>query len=159
MWQFMTYLYINPVVLIPFLMMTSSNGNIFRVTGHLCGEFPAQRPVTRSFDVFFDLRLNKSLSKQWWGWWFETLLRPLWRHCTVACMSACVCGCLLSVHDDVMTWKFLPHYWSFVMESTGYRSIHRQTPLAMRTIIFFSIVFLNELWNMHTLENAVIWDT
>ena len=27
------------------------------------GEFPAQRPVTRSFDVFFDLRLNKHLSK------------------------------------------------------------------------------------------------
>ena len=23
------------------------------------GEFPTQRPVTRSFDVFFDLRLNK----------------------------------------------------------------------------------------------------
>ena len=22
------------------------------------GEFPTQRPVTRSFDVFFDLRLN-----------------------------------------------------------------------------------------------------
>ena len=22
------------------------------------GEFPAQRPVTRSFDVFFDLRIN-----------------------------------------------------------------------------------------------------
>ena len=47
------------------------------------GEFPAQRPVTRSFDVFFDLRLNKSLSKQWWGWWFETLSHPLWRHCNV----------------------------------------------------------------------------
>ena len=27
------------------------------------GEFPAQRPVPRSFDVFFDLRLNKRLSK------------------------------------------------------------------------------------------------
>ena len=27
------------------------------------GEFPAQRPVTLSFDVFFDLRLNKRLSK------------------------------------------------------------------------------------------------
>ena len=39
------------------------------------GEFPAQRPVTRSFDVFFDLRLNKRLSKQSWGWWFETLSR------------------------------------------------------------------------------------
>ena len=45
------------------------------------GEFTAQRPVTRSFDVFFDLRLNKPLSKQWWGWWLETLSRPLWRHC------------------------------------------------------------------------------
>ena len=68
-------------------MMTSSNGNIFRVTGHLCGEFidprwiPAQRPVTRSFDVFFDLRLNKWLSKQSWGWWLDTLSHPLWRHC------------------------------------------------------------------------------
>ena len=30
------------------------------------GEFPAQRPVTRSFDVFFHLRLNKQLSKQSW---------------------------------------------------------------------------------------------
>ena len=46
-------------------MMTSSNGNIFRVTGPLCGEFtghPTQRPVTRIFDVFFDLWLNKRLS-------------------------------------------------------------------------------------------------
>ena len=25
------------------------------------GEFPAQRPVMRSFDVFFDLRLNNDL--------------------------------------------------------------------------------------------------
>ena len=32
----------------------------------LTGEFPAQRSVTRSFDVFFDLRLNKRLSKQSW---------------------------------------------------------------------------------------------
>ena len=43
----------------PYFIMTSSNGNIFRVTGPLCGEFigpgefPTQRPVTRSFDVFF----------------------------------------------------------------------------------------------------------
>ena len=31
------------------------------------GEFPAQRPVTRRFDVFLDLRPNKRLSKQSWG--------------------------------------------------------------------------------------------
>ena len=51
------------------IMMTSSNGNIFGVTGPLCGEFidhgefPSKSPVTRSFGVFFDLRLNKRLSK------------------------------------------------------------------------------------------------
>ena len=52
-----------------YVMMTSSNGNIFHVTGPLCGEFtgpgefPTQRPVMWSFDVFFDLRLNKRLGK------------------------------------------------------------------------------------------------
>ena len=68
-------------------MMTSWNGNLFHVTGHLCGEFTGDRWIprtkasdARSFDVFFDLRLNRRLSKQWWGWWFETLLRQLWRH-------------------------------------------------------------------------------
>ena len=45
------------------------------------GEFPAQKPMTRSCDIFFDLRLNKWLSKQSWGWWFETLSCPLSRHC------------------------------------------------------------------------------
>ena len=76
-------------------MMTSSNGNIYRVTGHLCGEFTGprwiprtQRPVTRSFDVFFDLRLNKRLRKQSWGWWFETLSRPLWRQCNAKTMCS-----------------------------------------------------------------------
>ena len=48
------------------------------------GEFPAQRPVTRSFDVFFDLHLNKRLSKQSWGWWFETLSWSSWRHCNAS---------------------------------------------------------------------------
>ena len=48
------------------------------------GEFPTQRPVARSFDVFFHMRLNKRFSKQSWGWWFETLLHPLWRHCNDA---------------------------------------------------------------------------
>ena len=47
------------------------------------GEFPAQRPVTLTFDVFFDLCPNKRLSKQSWGWWFETLSRPLWCHSNV----------------------------------------------------------------------------
>ena len=68
-------------------MMTSSNGNISRVTG-LCegnspvtGVFPSQRPVTRSFGDFFDRRLNKRLSKQSWDWWFKTPSWPLCRYC------------------------------------------------------------------------------
>ena len=44
------------------------------------GEFPSQRPVTQSVDVFFHLRLNERLRKQSWGLWFETPSCPLWRH-------------------------------------------------------------------------------
>ena len=45
------------------------------------GEFPSQRSVTRSFDLFFDLGLNNRLSKQSKRWWFEIPLCSLWRHC------------------------------------------------------------------------------
>ena len=69
-------------------MVTSSNGNIFRVTSPSCGrnspvtgEFPSQRPVTRSFDIFFDLFLNKRLRKQSRRRWFEIPSSSLWRHC------------------------------------------------------------------------------
>ena len=64
------------------------------------GEFPAQRPVTRRFDVFFDLRPNKRLNKQWWGWWFETPSSPLWRHCN-AMSSVCKGPC------EVGLWLFV----------------------------------------------------
>ena len=59
------------------------------------GEFPTQRPVTRSFDVFFDLPLNKKLSKQSWGWWFEMLPCPLWRHCNGILTRECSVVCCL----------------------------------------------------------------
>ena len=52
------------------------------------GDFPAQRPVTRSFDVFFDIRLNKRFIKQSWAWWFETLSR----HYDVILMIYPQCG-------------------------------------------------------------------
>ena len=67
-------------------MMTPSNGNIFHVTSHVCGEFTGHRWIAHTkasdveFDVFFDLRLNKRFSKQRWNWWFETPSRPFWRH-------------------------------------------------------------------------------
>ena len=86
----------SPVVFYPYIfMMTSSNGNISRFTDAFCGEFtgpgefPTQRPVTRSFDVFFHLRPNKRLCKQPWGWWFEMPSRSLWRHTNVI-MQPCI---------------------------------------------------------------------
>ena len=80
----------------------SWNGTIFVLLA-LCagnspvtGEFPSQRPVMQSFDVFFDLRLNKRLSKQSWGWWFEMPSCSLWRHCneilpSEASVASCCC--------------------------------------------------------------------
>ena len=86
----------SPTSLLPVFIMTSSNGNMFRVTGFCVGnspvtagnspvndEFPLHRPVTWSFHVFFDLCLNKRLSKQSRRWWVETPSRSLWRHCNV----------------------------------------------------------------------------
>ena len=64
------------------------------------GEFPAQRPMARCFDVFFNLRLNKRLSKQSWGWWFETLSCQLWRHRNVLLYFA-------QNRDSAGSWKRL----------------------------------------------------
>ena len=75
-----------PNTLIHEHMITSSNGNIFRITGHLCGEFTGPRwiPRTKANDAelwcFFDLRLKKRLSKQSWGWSLETPSRPFRSH-------------------------------------------------------------------------------
>ena len=91
-------------------MMTSSNENLFRVTGHLRGEFtefPAQRPVTRSFEVF----LNERLSKQSRGWWFETPSCPLWRNCKdLRILLPLPLPCCLSGQETVIllsTWDKL----------------------------------------------------
>ena len=79
------------------------------------GEFPAQRPVTRSFDVFFDFRLNKRLSEQSWHWWFETQSRPLWCHCNdqgqrwvITSHRYCVM-CFLFPALDTCFWHTSPH--------------------------------------------------
>ena len=79
------------------------------------GEFPAQRPVTRSFDVFFDLSLIKRLSKQSLGWWFETSSRPLWRHCNVLFTdAACVPGLRhhAAFHDVQCCFGYRHSAWS-----------------------------------------------
>ena len=84
--------------------MTSSNGNIFRVTGPLCGiqRSPVNSPHKGQWrgSLMFSLicALNRRLSKQSRGWWFETPSRPLWRHCNeeiqyegTTCGHTCAC--------------------------------------------------------------------
>ena len=122
-------------LLITEIMMTSSNGSIFRVTGSLCGEFtgpgefPAQRPVTRNFDVFFDLRLNKRLSKQPRGWWFETPSWSLWRHRNVhwKVFVLLVCKILL---------QYVGYWWHWQCSKSEKR-------LGITSSSIFPISFLN----------------
>ena len=70
-------------------MMTSSNGNLFRVTGHLCREFTSHRwiPCTKASGTelwcFLWSAPSKLLSRQWRNWWFQMPLCSLWRHCNV----------------------------------------------------------------------------
>ena len=118
-------------------MMTSSNGNIFRVTGLLRGEFtgpgefPAQRPVTRSFDVFFDLRTNKRLGKQWWGWWFETPSNPLWRHCNKIRYHDISFGEFARCCEPpTQVYRFVkPHYLPDVSTKTSYSLLVTFSPV------------------------------
>ena len=59
------------------------------------GEFPSQRPVTPSFDVFFDLHLDKRdlhLNKSRRRW-FEMPSRSLLRHCNVSALMKEADGC------------------------------------------------------------------
>ena len=92
---------------------------ICAVNSPVTGEFPPQRPVTRSFDVFLDSRLNERLSKQWWGWWYETPSRPLWRHC----------------NDP----QYIPRIMSTVI-SLWYRDLRILTKFLMATSLPFRII-------------------
>ena len=104
-------------------------------------EFPVQRTVTVSFEVFFDLRLNKRLSKHSWGWWFETLSRPLWRKCNEYTFTSCAYDSRAledliietSFHSIYFfTWKhcYLDscrrdirfHRYSFILQINSYRT-------------------------------------
>ena len=100
----------------------------FHITGPLCGEFtgpcefPTQKPVTWSFDVFFDLRL-KRLSKQPWGWWFETPSSSLWRQLNgvlthwdrdkMAAISQTIFSDVFSWMKSVVFW--LKFHWSLFL--------------------------------------------
>ena len=80
-------------------MVTSSNGNIFRVTSvQGIHRWPVNSPHKgqwRGALLFCFIRaLNKRLSKQSWGWWFETPSRSSWRHCNATATRPELCSSL-----------------------------------------------------------------
>ena len=62
--------------------METFSASLAHCTGNspVTGEFPSQRPVARSFDIFFDMHLNKRVSELSKPWWFKTPSSSLWRH-------------------------------------------------------------------------------
>ena len=69
------------------------------------GEFPTQRPVTRSFDAYIDLRPNKQLSKQSCGWWFRRRYRS---HYDVTVMVTIILMVMCQKEDS---WKAYMCLW------------------------------------------------
>ena len=71
------------------IMMTSSNGKIFRVTGHSWGESTGDWwiPLTKASDgallCFIWSAPEQTVGETIRRRWFETPSRSLWRHCDV----------------------------------------------------------------------------
>ena len=125
-------------------MMTSSNGNIFCVTGPLCGEFTGHRwiPCTKASDAelwcFLDLRLNKRLSKQSWGWWLGTLSRPVWRYCNVLLLT------MKSFWDkNIKLW-----IWKWVILGNEIKTYVDNCPSSSLFILWMLLGHSYHVWNI-----------
>ena len=155
-------------------MMTSSNGNIFRATGHLCEEFTGPRwiPLTKASAAEFWCflwSLNKRLSKQSWGWWFGTLSCPLWRHCNAVSdhlhwkpwvplmptLSSIRCHQWRQSwhYENLLFFSVKVHWWSnsihpfFLGTCTWMANVHQ------------SLTKHNNKWNKHRITKSAIKDT
>ena len=115
--------------------MTSSNGNIFRVTSPLCGEFTGHWwiPLTNASDAqlwCFPWSVPERLSKQLRRWWFEMPLHSLWRHCNATNTY--------QDHPNIMRWfiaifsirelqTWLDHYQHYTICSV-IQMVHNDAP-------------------------------
>ena len=104
-------------------MMTSSNGNIFHVTGPLCGEFTSDQWVprikasdTELWCFLLSARLNRQLSKQWIRWWFEIPPRSLWRHCNDF-------RCFTETHRACINWSALKYMCHCLYSNLNIKSL------------------------------------
>ena len=116
------------------VMATSSNGNIFRVTGPLWGQFtgPWWISLTKTSDAELwcflwsapeqtvDLHPNKRLSKHSRRRWLETPLRLLWLHCNCKAEH----WLIFAAHDR---WSSSLPKWLLMIQILGSR--HRALSL------------------------------
>ena len=79
-------------------MMTSSNGNISRVTGHLCGEFTGHRWISRS----------KASDAELW-FFLSSELPTAWSGCSRLC---CLCQFLLYHFFDLFSHCIGLFHWN-----------------------------------------------
>ena len=151
------------------IYMMSSNGNIFRVTGSLCGEFTGDRWIpltkastTQSFDVFFDLRLTKRLSKQSWCWWFETPSRSLWSHCNDMSVAPAMAtsGLFKGVNPRLNRHQTILHTFSQLflnLTLSGVPHLYRQLPNGQYLSDLCKMCNLKaNLWKMWTGDHRIL---
>ena len=129
-------------------------------------EFPAQRSLTRSFDVLFDQRLNKQLRKQSWGWWFDPPSRSLWRQCHAVDVFYNIMPCQsikqgvrctvelefsnalqMYLVDSFVTFKFCNRFGAFIIQRSSMHS-----PLAI--MCKYDMI---DRWFVVLLESICIW--
>ena len=112
---------------------------IYAGNSQFTGEFPSQRPVTQSFDVFFDLCLDKWLSKQLRCQCFEMLSCSLWHHCNI-------------IHTSINQQKVNKlHAW--FKKSVLYLWCIKISGMFMKNIWFFVGPFY--IWDLLVYENMV----
>ena len=114
------------------------------------GDFPAQRPVTWSFDVFFDLHPNKQLNKQSWGWWFEAPSRPLWHQCNanVNCVKHSDIDSYISIQCKIIYYcvAWANWYAGVAINTLDFKSWGTKTVSIQKSAIFdqrAKIVFMD----------------
>ena len=111
------------------------------------GEFPSQRPVTQSFDVFFHLGLNKRLSKQSWGCWFEMTSWSLWRHCNASAMVwTCddIIKCIFWRKKILSLLLLLISKWTTI---TGMNKMFSKVHNGCRCFVYNQIIIFNHIYD------------
>ena len=116
-------------------------------------EFPSQRPVARSFDVFFDLRLNKRLSKQSWGWWFETPSRSLRRQWNVS-NRPWISLWMNRVYRLDITFQVLTGPIKLILIISDVTTEHKTSETSMK--IMFWLLFIGSLCHLNDNVRTVV---